>query len=56
MIFYKKLTQEEVLEAIAHLTVQTLPEDVKGEIILHAYDDGSIEITVVEDAKGTSLN
>ena len=49
MIFFKKFSQEEVLKALAILAVQTLPENLNGEIILSFNDDGGVEITIIED-------
>ena len=55
MILRKKLSSEEVLEALAAMAAETIPEEMDGSLSLSYDDDGGVEIYFVEKGSEESL-
>lgn len=51
MILLKRLSGTEVLEAIAKLTVDKLPENIDGDLELSFDDEGGVEIYFTQRQK-----
>lgn len=56
MIYKKKLTKNEVLEAIAIMMSESLPHTMKGYLDLSFDDDNGIEITITEEVPQNLLS
>ena len=56
MIIYKTLKQEEVLEALAYMAIETLPEGTRGDVSAEFNDNGGVDIIVYREVDKKDLN
>jgi len=56
MIYTKKLTSQEVLEAITSLVLETLPEGKVGDVHASYDEENGIEVVFIETDRPTVQN
>lgn len=54
MMLMKKLSSKEVLEVLASMAVEDIPEGIKGNLHLQYDDDNGVEIFFVENSENTT--